>query len=112
MIVITACLTAVGVSAQMLGFASSFGWLTIPVNHNLLMGVGATLCAAASKLTDDTIATGICTACAVLQFALWWNNRGGGNRLKKAARELGDKGRALVQSLVDALSPAPQGAGV
>lgn len=46
----------------------------------------------------------------VTVWALWmWWRRGGGDKTKKAARELGAKSRARVQALVDAITPAPLG---
>ncbi len=44
---------------------------------------------------------------AAVAIWLWWNNPNGGGKAKKAARELGDKSRARVRALVDALMPQP-----
>lgn len=111
MSVFASVLNGVGVFAQLVGIAGALRYLKLPVNANLLMASGASLSAFGAKLGGDTITTGICTACAIFQFAMWWNNRGGGGNFRKAARQIGDKGKALVRALVDQLNPAPQPSG-
>ncbi len=46
--------------------------------------------------------------CAVYCGYKWWHS-GPGGKIKKAAKELGDKSRQKIQAMVDSLAPTPQG---
>lgn len=106
---LTALLSSAGVGLHLAAWILAIiRWRTSGMPHESygLMAAGSLMFSLSAVVSRSVGFAAFQAGLTGIYAWLWWKGRRRG-RMKKAAKELGEKSRARVQALVDQLTPSP-----